>query len=134
MCLLTLQCKNGLVIGKHVLRLMLLNFQCHKSGIKLTCLCHAICFLFELTIANFFGLALTKRVSVSPAFSLNRVRLTAVTSHTRPSTIFFPFEKLSFGGRQSNVSMTIVVFISSPFHSHVRSSFDNLLVIQLQLR
>ena len=38
--------------------------------------------------------------------------VTAVTSHTRPSAIFFPFQKLSFGGRQSNVSMTIVMFIS----------------------
>ena len=37
-----------------------------------------------------------------------------------------PFEKLSFGGRQSNVSMTIVVFISSQFHSHVRSSLDQV--------
>ena len=33
--------------------------------------------------------------------------LTAVISHTRPPTIFFPFQKLRFGGRQSNVSMTI---------------------------
>ena len=45
MCLLTLQCKNGLVIGKQVLHLMLLNFHCHKSDIKLTC--HAFCFLLE---------------------------------------------------------------------------------------
>ena len=33
--------------------------------------------------------------------------LTGVISHTRPPTIFFPFQKLRFGGRQSNVSMTI---------------------------
>ena len=45
MCLLTLQSKNGLVIGKQVLRLMLLNFHCHKSDIKLTY--HAFCFLLE---------------------------------------------------------------------------------------
>ena len=31
----------------------------------------------------------------------------AVISHTRPPMIFFPFQKLRFGGRQSNVSMTI---------------------------
>ena len=42
----------------------------------------------------------------------------------RPSTIFLPFQKLRFGGRQSNVSMTIVVFISCQFHGHVRSSLD----------
>ena len=33
--------------------------------------------------------------------------LTAVISHTRPQTIFSPFQKLRFGGRQSNASMTI---------------------------
>ena len=33
--------------------------------------------------------------------------VTAVISHTRPPTIFSPFRKLRFGGRQSNVSMTI---------------------------
>ena len=54
----------------------------------------------------------------------SRSSLTAVTSHTRPSTTFYPFQKLSFGGRLSNVSMTIVVFISCQFHSHVRSSLD----------
>ena len=32
---------------------------------------------------------------------------TAVISHTRPPTIFSQFQKLRFGGRQSNVSMTI---------------------------
>ena len=32
-----------------------------------------------------------------------------------PLNDFFPFQKLSFGGRQSNVSMKIVVFISSQF-------------------
>ena len=52
--------------------------------------------------------------------------LTAVTIHTRPSTIFFSFEKLSFSGRQSNVSMTIVVFISCQCHSHVRLSLDQV--------
>ena len=36
-----------------------------------------------------------------------RLCITAVISHTRPSTIFFPFQKVRFGGRQSNVSMTI---------------------------
>ena len=41
--------------------------------------------------------------------------------HT-PCNDLFPFQKLSFGGRQSNVSMTIVVFISCQFHSDVRSS------------
>ena len=39
-----------------------------------------------------------------------------------PFNDLFPFQKLSFGGRQSNVSMTIVVFISCQFHGHVRSS------------
>ena len=39
-----------------------------------------------------------------------------------PFNDFFPFQKLSFGGRQSNVSMTIVVFISCQFHGHVRPS------------
>ena len=34
------------------------------------------------------------------------------------------FQKLSFGGRQSNVSMTIAVFISCQFHGDVRSSLD----------
>ena len=33
--------------------------------------------------------------------------ITAVISHTRPPTIFSQFQKLRFGGRQSNVSMTI---------------------------
>ena len=33
-----------------------------------------------------------------------------------PSMTFFSFQKLSFGGRQSNVSMTIVVFILCHFH------------------
>ena len=33
--------------------------------------------------------------------------ITAVITHTRPPTIFFPFQKLRFGERQSNVSMTI---------------------------
>ena len=47
--------------------------------------------------------------------------------HSRaPLNDFFPFEKLSFGGRQSNVSMTIVAFISCQFHSHVRSSLDQV--------
>ena len=32
--------------------------------------------------------------------------VTAVFSHTSPPTIFFPFRKLRFGGRQSNISMT----------------------------
>ena len=41
-----------------------------------------------------------------------------------PFNDFLPFQKLSIGGRQSNVSMTIVVFISCQFHSHVRSSLD----------
>ena len=41
-----------------------------------------------------------------------------------PFNDFFPFQKLSFGGRQSNVSMTIVVFISCQFHGHVRLSLD----------
>ena len=44
-------------------------------------------------------------------------------SHT-PFNNFFSFQKLSFGGRQSNVSMTIVVFISCQFQGHVRSSLD----------
>ena len=39
---------------------------------------------------------------------------------------FFSFQKLSFGGRQSNVSMTIVVFISCQFHGDVRSSLDQV--------
>ena len=33
---------------------------------------------------------------------------------------------LSFGGRQSNVSMTIVVFVSCQFHGDVRSSLDQV--------
>ena len=36
------------------------------------------------------------------------------------------FSILRFRGRQSNVSMTIVVFISRQFHSHVRSSLELL--------
>ena len=43
-----------------------------------------------------------------------------------PFSDFFPFQKLSFGGRQSNVSMTIVVFISCHFHGNVRSSLDQV--------
>ena len=43
-----------------------------------------------------------------------------------PLNDFFSFEKLCFGGRQSKVSMTIVVFISCQFHSHVRSLFDQV--------
>ena len=35
------------------------------------------------------------------------LRLTAVISHTRPRTIFSQFKNYIFGGRQSNVSMTI---------------------------
>ena len=31
-----------------------------------------------------------------------------------------------FGGRQSNVSMTTVVFISWQFHGHVQSSLDQV--------
>ena len=41
-----------------------------------------------------------------------------------PFNDFFGIQKLSFGGRQSNVSMTIVLFISCQFHGHVRSSLD----------
>ena len=33
--------------------------------------------------------------------------ITAVISHTRPQTIFSHFKNYVFGGRQSNVSMTI---------------------------
>ena len=43
-----------------------------------------------------------------------------------PFNDFFPFQKLSFGGRQSNVSMTIVVFILCHFHGDVRSSLDQV--------
>ena len=43
-----------------------------------------------------------------------------------PFDDFFPFQKLSFGGRQSNVSMTMVVFISCQFHGDVRSSWDQV--------
>ena len=43
-----------------------------------------------------------------------------------PFNDFFPFQKLSIGGRQSNVSMTIVVFISCQSHSHVRSPLDQI--------
>ena len=43
-----------------------------------------------------------------------------------PFNDFFPFQKLSFGGRQSNVSMAIVVFISCHFHGDVRSSLDQV--------
>ena len=39
-----------------------------------------------------------------------------------PFSDFFP----SFGGRQPNASMTIVVFISCQFHGHVRSSLDQV--------
>ena len=35
---------------------------------------------------------------------------TAVISHMRPSKTFFFFSKLNLGGRQLNVSMTIVLF------------------------
>ena len=38
---------------------------------------------------------------------------------------------LSFGGRQSNVSMKIVVFISCQFHSHFRLSLDQVYIAQL---
>ena len=41
---------------------------------------------------------------------------------TRALRRFFP----SFGGRQSNVSMTMVVFISCQFHGDVRSSLDQV--------
>ena len=43
-----------------------------------------------------------------------------------PSNDFFLFRKLRFGGRQSNVSMTIVVFISCQFHGDVRTSLDQV--------
>ena len=43
-----------------------------------------------------------------------------------PYNDFLPFQKLS-GVRQSNVSMTIVVFISCQFHGDVRSSLDHSL-------
>ena len=43
-----------------------------------------------------------------------------------PFEDFFPLQKLSFGGRQSNVSMTMVVFISCQFHGDVRSSLDQV--------
>lgn len=39
-----------------------------------------------------------------------------------------PLQKLSSGGRQSNVSMTIVMFFSCQFHSHVWSSLDQVLL------
>ena len=45
---------------------------------------------------------------------------------TRAPQRFFPFQNLSFGGCQSNVSMTIVVFISCQFRGHVRSSLSQL--------
>ena len=46
-------------------------------------------------------------------------------SVTRALQRFFAISKTKFGGRQSNVSMTIFVFISScQFHGHVRSSLD----------
>ena len=38
---------------------------------------------------------------------LDNYFLTAVISHTRPRTIFSHFKNYVFGGRQSNVSMTI---------------------------
>ena len=61
---------------------------------------------------------------------LNTV-FTAVTSHTRPSTIFSPFQVSSFGGCQSNVSMTEIVFILCQFHCDVRSSLDQVDQAQL---
>ena len=45
---------------------------------------------------------------------------------TRALQRFFPISKTKFGGRQSNVSMTIVVFISCQFHGDVRSSLDQV--------
>ena len=42
---------------------------------------------------------------------------------TRALQRFFPISK-TFGERQSNVSMTIVMFILGQFHGHVRSSLD----------
>ena len=36
------------------------------------------------------------------------ISVTTVISHTSPPTIFFSFWKLRFGGRQSNVSITII--------------------------
>ena len=42
---------------------------------------------------------------------------------TRALQQFFPHFK-SFGGRQSNVSMTIVMLILCQFHGDVRSSLD----------
>ena len=61
--------------------------------------------------------------SISNRFSVVSTLYSGYQSHALLND-FFTFEKLSFGGRQSNVSMTIVVFISCQFHSHVRSSFD----------
>ena len=43
-----------------------------------------------------------------------------------PFNIFFPFQKLSFGERQSNVIMTTVVFISCHFHDNVGLSLDQV--------
>ena len=43
-----------------------------------------------------------------------------------PFDDFFPFQNLSFGGRQSNVSMTMFVLISCQFHGDVRSSLDQV--------
>ena len=49
---------------------------------------------------------------------ISRFFYSGYQSHA-PFNDFFPFQKLSFGGRQSNVSMTIVVFISWQFHGHL---------------
>ena len=59
-----------------------------------------------------------------PCFVKLRHILLQRLSVTRALQDFLPFQKLSFGGRQSNVSMTIVVFISCQFQDHVRSSLD----------
>ena len=53
----------------------------------------------------------------------SRIRKKKLRFHKFPDTCG---RDLSFGGRQSNVSMTIVVFISCQFHSHVRSSLDQV--------
>ena len=57
--------------------------------------------------------------------------VSAKSRYDAPLNNFFPFEKLSFGGRQSNVSMTIVMFISCQFHSHIQSSLDQVYIAQL---
>ena len=107
----------------HLIKLRLLPLNYWLEYLDLVffykCLNNLVDFTFEFD--HYFSFVQGRTRSADTAHCL-----TAVTRHTRPTTIFFPFHKLSFGGRQSNVSMTIVVFISCQFHGVVRSSLDQI--------